>query len=266
MEYDFTCTPLLPLYLLNQHRDMDVISYLDADIYFVSSPAAIVMELGDASVMIIGHRYSPHLSQFARYGKYNVGMLTFRNNDQGRTCLKWWRQRCLEWCYERLEPTRFADQKYLDDWPQRFAGIVELQHKGANLAPWNLAGYHLPREHGRLYVDDDPLIFYHFHRMRCIGPYLYDHGLAQYDATVNRVVAKRLYAPYLRQLRYLMQKFADCRTDNLRLGGPSSKWHLLRTLVYGHTLLNVGPITQQLHLEPLARPLLYLNNLRKRAA
>lgn len=43
-------------------------------------------------------------------------LFIFRNNQQGRKVLTWWRKACLEWCYNRFEDGRFGDQKYLDDW------------------------------------------------------------------------------------------------------------------------------------------------------
>src|SRR5690242_19008166 len=34
VEYYFTCSPSWPLYLLNRYPDIDLITYLDADLYF----------------------------------------------------------------------------------------------------------------------------------------------------------------------------------------------------------------------------------------
>ena len=172
VEYYFTCTPALTRHVMNRQPDADVVSYVDADLYFFSSPAPVFDEMRDANVLIIGHRYPPALAHFQRYGKYNVGLVSFRRSAVGLACLQSWREQCLQWCYERIEDGRYADQKYLDDWPQRFDGVVELQHKGANLAPWNLTNYKLTIRDGRVWVDDDPLIFYHFHRLKSVGPCL----------------------------------------------------------------------------------------------
>ncbi|MDO8722362.1 MAG: hypothetical protein Q7J31_09050, partial [Syntrophales bacterium] len=135
VEYYFTCTPSLPLYVLNHWPEVNLITYLDADLFFFASPAPLFEELGAGSVAIIGHRFPPHLRDKERYGIYNVGWLSFRRDENGFVCLNWWRERCIDWCYDREEDGRFADQKYLDDWPSRFQNLIVLQHKGANLAP-----------------------------------------------------------------------------------------------------------------------------------
>src|SRR5438445_589515 len=141
IEYYFTCSPSLPLFVLERHPQADLITYLDADLYFFADPSPIYEEIGRHSIAIIGHRFPPHLQDWERYGIYNVGWVSFRRDAEALVCLRWWRERCLEWCYDRCEDSRFADQKYLDDWPSRFQGVAVLQHKGANLAPWNLANY-----------------------------------------------------------------------------------------------------------------------------
>jgi 2-polyprenyl-3-methyl-5-hydroxy-6-metoxy-1,4-benzoquinol methylase len=59
-----------------------------------------------------------------------------------------------------------GDQKYLDDWPERFAGVHVLEHPGAGLAPWNVERYELARQNGSVLVDDRELVFYHYHSLR----------------------------------------------------------------------------------------------------
>ncbi len=147
---------------MNSNPEIDFITYLDADLFFFADPKPIFEEIGDRSIAIIGHRYPPQLHHLLEFGIYNVGWLSFRRDENGLACLQRWRQQCLEWCYDRAEEGRYADQKYLDDWPESFQSVVVLRHKGANLAPWNLANYRIHRAQDRVWVDDDPLIFYHF--------------------------------------------------------------------------------------------------------
>jgi hypothetical protein len=201
IEYYFTCTPSLPLYILNNWPEVDLITYLDADLFFFASPEPLFEELGTGSIAIIGHRFSPHLQYKEIYGIYNVGWLSFRQDENALSCLRWWREHCIEWCYDRVEDGRFADQKYLDDWPNRFQNVVVLEHKGANLAPWNLANYCLSCLNGNtVMVDDQPLIFFHFHSLEKITDYLYRLMWKGYGITPSMVLRRKIYAYYIRML------------------------------------------------------------------
>ena len=121
VEYCWTCTPSLPLYLLEHEPGLESISYLDADLFFSDDPAPVFQELGEGSIGIVGHRYGPKWEALAEdSGIYNVGFMVFRNDKRALTCLSWWRDRCIEWCYHRVEDGKMGDQKYLDDWPARF--------------------------------------------------------------------------------------------------------------------------------------------------
>ncbi len=200
VEYYFTCTPSLPLFVFRRCEEVDLITYLDADLYFFSTPEPIFEEISGASVALIPHRFSYGLERLAKTGIYNVGWLSFRRDQQGLSCLSWWRERCNEWCYDRIEPDRFADQKYLDQWPRLFKSVAVIQHKGANVAPWNMANYQLQKEAGGILVDDQPLIFFHFHGLKTLFPKIYDSGLSRYKTALSGVVRTGIYHPYIREV------------------------------------------------------------------
>jgi hypothetical protein len=178
-----------------------VLTYLDADLFFFSDPSPIYQELDEASVLIVGHRFPPHLKYLEDHGIYNVGLLSFRRDGVGPQCLHWWRNRCLEWCYDRVEDGRFADQKYLDDWPTRFPRVVVLQHKGAGLAPWNVSNHALRLENGQVLVDTQPLVFFHFHGLKQMGRWLYNPDLKDYGACIDPLLKQHIYGLYVRELQ-----------------------------------------------------------------
>ena len=199
VEYCWTATPALPLYVLQTRPDVDEITYLDADLLFFADPEALFDEMGNASVLITPHRFSPEYKEQIKNGIYNVQFLTFRRDSHGMKCLQWWHDRCIEWCYYRLEDGKLGDQKYLDDWPERFEGVHVLQHKGGGLAPWNISQYELGRSGDQITVDGQPLIFFHYHRVKLQTGGGYDWRPPGYLIT-NR--QKRLvYLPYLRALK-----------------------------------------------------------------
>jgi predicted SAM-dependent methyltransferase len=166
IEYYWTLTPSVILKILDNNPHIDVLTYLDADLYFYSSPDPIWNELGNYSIMIHEHRFSPEQKASEMFGKYNVGLLCFRNDQRARTVLHWWRNRCNEWCYARLEKDRYGDQLYLNQFPIRFEGVNVLKHIGAGVGPWNHIQYHFTKDqNNQVFVDGYPLVFYHFHSL-----------------------------------------------------------------------------------------------------
>ena len=202
MEYYFTCTPQLTRYVMGKYSDPSTtIIYLDADLYFFDDPELVLDALGDGSVGIIEHRY-PDLvaNKLAKYGRFNVGWVGFRADKAGHACLEWWAARCLEWCYDRPEAGKYADQGYLDSFPQ-FEGVRVLESLGFNLAPWNTKGRKLAHDTKTGIVIDgtDPLIFFHFHGLRRVGGW-YVTGQLVYGARLNSTLRKHVYEPYLKRL------------------------------------------------------------------
>jgi hypothetical protein len=162
-EYCWTATPAICLYALENESDLEIVTYLDADLMFHHRPDPLFEELGGDSILITPHRYAARWSGWeARGGTYNVQFVTFRRDVNGLAALRWWRERCIEWCYDRIEDGKFGDQQYLDDWPRRFQSVHVLQHPGGGVGPWNSARYRIRRRNGNLLVDDDPLIFFHY--------------------------------------------------------------------------------------------------------
>lgn len=202
-EYCWTCTPATIAYCLDTYQ-LDSCTYIDADLFFFSNPAVLFEELGsDDSVIITDHRYTPEYDQTATSGKYCVQFVYFKNDKQGRAVLDWWKDACIEWCYNRFEDNKFGDQKYLDDWCERFTGVHELQHLGGGVAPWNVQQYtisvngnHLTGEvNGTLESFD--LIFYHFHDLKYCEKDAFHLG--HYELSGEHLTA--IYKPYIIALK-----------------------------------------------------------------
>ncbi len=200
IEYYFTCTPCLPLFVLRKHPEIDAVTYLDADLFFFQNPEPVFEAIGDNSIAIIPHGYPSKLTYREKYGIYNVGLLFFKRDEQGLACLRWWRKQCLEWCYLRVETGRFADQKYLDDWPRRFRNVAVLKHKGFNLATWNMGNYHIHSVKHQVMVDEQPLVFFHFQGFRQINRWLYDPNSLDFRLFLTGKVKRMIFHPYIHEL------------------------------------------------------------------
>ncbi len=230
VEYYFTCSPVWPLYLLNHFPEIDLITYLDADLYFYSDPAPIFEELGQNSILIIAHRFPAQLRYMESHGIYNVGLVSFRNDRAGRQALEWWRERCLEWCFDRAEDGKYGDQKYLDDWPSRFQAVVALQYKGANLAPWNWLNYKISVVDDAAVIDGQPLIFYHFHNLKLFNDWLFDPGVIDYGP-MPLTLRRWLYQPYLLALKQTAAEIKALTGEKVSPGSTSLRYNAIRRLV-----------------------------------
>ncbi len=259
LEYFFTCTPSLPLYILAHFPDAETVAYLDADLYFFSDLTPIYTELGDQSILIVGHRYADNLRHLEKYGKFNVGIMVFRNDTDGLNCLRWWRARCLEWCYDRIEDGKFADQKYLDDWPTRFSRVVVLQHPGAGLAPWNVSNFTVHRKDNIVLVDDQSLVFYHFHGLKIINRVLSDPFLSKFRGALTQDLLHGVYAPYLRSLaaekKHLSKQFPHT-LDNSQRRSRRSLTRLANS--NDAAIFLVGPFVLNIHVGLFLRPIISL--------
>jgi hypothetical protein len=196
IEYYFTCSAAWMLHVLENERDVEWVTYLDSDLFFFASPDPIYAEMKDAAFGIVPHRFTRRLADQRRFGLYNVGWVSVRRCEEGFVALRWWRERCIEWCYDRVEGDRFADQRYLDRLPELFKNVHVIVHFGANLAPWNIAELRVEWRDGAVRIEDRyPLLFFHFYGVKRRGHrYFNSHRL--YHAPFTDVMRHQIYEPY----------------------------------------------------------------------
>jgi hypothetical protein len=156
-EYCWTLTPFAPRFVFEADATVDRVTYLDADLWFRKNPSPIFAEFDTSKkhVLITDHAYAPEYDQSATSGQYCVQFMTFTRNN-GEAVRKWWEEKCVEWCFARHEDGKFGDQKYLDDWTERFSEhVYVLQNKELLLAPWNATRFPYGNS-----------IAWHFHSLR----------------------------------------------------------------------------------------------------
>lgn len=206
VEYYFTLSPVLPLYMLETFPEINFITTLDADIFFFSNPKPIFDKFKNYSILITAHDFAQNISDKIIFGKYNVSFQSFRQNKEGITCLKKWKQQCLKWCYDKKEGDKFADQKYLDTWLDDYDKVLVLVGNGAGIAPWNVSRYKITRKNKIIYCNNNKLIFYHFHGLRFVNSKIIIHALEHYKVELNEPLKKYLYLKYLKLLHKLQRK------------------------------------------------------------
>uniref|UniRef100_A0A832G7Z7 Glycosyl transferase n=1 Tax=Ignavibacterium album TaxID=591197 RepID=A0A832G7Z7_9BACT len=200
-EYCWTSTSATILYVL-ENFDVDNCTYVDADVFFYSSPKPIFDELGDKSILITEHRYSPQYNKELKAGKYCVQFVTFKKDENGLKALRWWRDRCLEWCYARYEDGKFGDQLYLDDWTERFEGVHVMKNLGGGLAAWNVQQYDFKVVNDKIFGIEKStgkefeVIFYHFHYLKFFN----DGKIELGRRTLSKDVLNIFYKNYIKFL------------------------------------------------------------------
>jgi hypothetical protein len=238
-DYAFTLASCLAAHLLRDAAPGEIVTYLDADLCFYSSPAPLYAAMAEASVGLVGHRHHWWSRRLEKYGRLNVGWVSFRNDAAGREAAQWWRARCIEWCHGHVERhadgDRFADQKYLDHMIEKFPRVTEIAHPGANLGPWNIRRHTVARGRGRdVLVDGQfPLIFFHYSGLREGGDGQWLCSNVSYLAPFSRFVREQLYVPYLAQLgemRAALGGLPEEDTPNL-MGSPPARRHRIAPLL-----------------------------------
>jgi len=232
-EYCWTSTSSTVLYVLDRFG-VDNCTYIDADICFYSSPEPIFTEMGDNSILLTEHRYSPRYNKEVKSGRYCVQFVTFKNDERGRKALTWWRDRCLEWCYDRYEDGKFGDQLYLDDWTERFEGVHVMQHLGGGLAAWNVQQYDFVEINGKLTGKElssgqqFDVIFYHYHYLRFFKGGKIELG--------RRVLTKNVldifYKPYILTLDRLKREITTRWPGFDPNGTRESKFRVVTPAIY----------------------------------
>jgi hypothetical protein len=218
-EFMWTISSVFTYYVFTHYEHIEYITYLDADLYFYDSPEIIFEDMGKHSILITPHNLRAK-EQESVVGKYNVGMVVFKNDDNGRACLKWWQSECLTWCYDLPLPDKFGDQKYLDYFEEKFKNVFVYRNKGADLARWNIENYKgkIRKKNGRFIIDGDKLIFFHFSQWEQYYPdsFFLPFGPLHFFGYVfllRNIPTKLIYREYAKAISVAMKRIRKIVPD-----------------------------------------------------
>jgi len=253
-EYCWTATPSIIYYVIKTYN-VENCTYLDADVYFYSSPKIIFDEFSNSSILITEHRFSREYKKEEKLsGKYCVQFITFRNDKYGLEALTWWRDQCIIWCYNRVEDGKFGDQMYLDDWTTRFQKVHVMKHLGGGLAGWNISQYDFFKDEKDFYGVEKrtgnkfEVIFYHFHYLK-----FYSNGKLQLGPRIISESAKQyFYKPYLKVLDEIKQRVTKINPQIDPLGIEKQLYslktpmsYLKRKLIGTHNIYKLEDFSKQ---------------------
>lgn len=224
-EFIFTAKPAWINYVLSNIPDGEGIIFDDCDLFYFSSPNDLIsdMEKMGQSIGIVPHHFPKNRESLNdKVGKYNAGLLYLIADRNSRLCVSEWRKQCIDWCYLKYEKGRFGDQLYLNEWPQKYNGVREINEKGVNLGSWSIYSYKITKRNNEFYVDENRLICYHFHRTKF---YL---SKGRVEPLPIYVYHKELYSVYTQRLENAWKKLLNL--DKSWIYGFTEKPNILRYL------------------------------------
>jgi hypothetical protein len=208
VEYYFTLSPVLPLYILKKFK-LDHICSMDADLFFYNTPESIFDSLKHYSIIITPHNFSKELDDRKKYGLFNVSFQIFKSDEIGFYCLNKWKNQCIDWCKDDYDEknSRFADQKYLDSWEKDYKKhLLILNRSDMGLAIWNINNYKLDFKSNLPISDGRNVIFYHFHNFKSITNNIIFNGFYNYKVKRNDNIDK-IYKNYWQLLTNIIVKY-----------------------------------------------------------
>jgi hypothetical protein len=190
--------------------ECDSITYIDSDIYFHKDISLLFDAFGTKDCGIFRHRFlADH--EDSPYGKFNVGIVYFKNSGKGREVLDWWTDAVLYQKYPNLATC--GDQKYLDMFP-RICGreYIYIDDGIGHGAPWNWLVYDMTSlESGVIQWkgQSQPLVFTHFSKFiysfekdtfECTNGQIY-HPYTNYNRIYEYKPLYDLHARYFNSLK-----------------------------------------------------------------
>jgi len=233
-EFCWTCGSYTTDYFLHKYELPDI-TYLDSDLMFFSSPQVVFDELErkNASVGL-----APHFMDYPLFGKYCVQYVYFKNDKNGRECLRWWKEECLKWCYSRVEDGKYGDQKYLDYFADKFEHVCEIENRGVGIAYWNMNA-NAYRDGYTYYKGQKwPTVFFHYSGFNVQvkdGVMTFRHTMYLTD-----IVRKTFVEPYAELMKSVFSEYLDTPIREVVIT-PLSKWNY-RAKTITHYLSKILPI------------------------
>ncbi len=219
-EYCWTSTPWIIRHVFDKYNVQNC-TYIDADLKFYDDPALLLSELNpDSTSLITEHRYAllEKIYEEKRAGRFCVQFVYFNTYDESRSILNTWADQCIEWCYNRYEDGKFGDQKYLDEWPEKYNGVHILNNEGGGVAPWNIKKYKFSALNDSIEITNRKtknkfrLVFYHFQSLKLINGRTADLGWHYINGRIRELIYKDYITELIETENKLTSKYSDYNT------------------------------------------------------
>jgi glycosyltransferase involved in cell wall biosynthesis len=169
MEFNTAVKPFMMQLLIEQYNFEQVV-YLDPDIEVFAPLESVFFALDNDSDFVI----TPHITKpseeetypgdigVMQSGIYNLGFIAVNNSNQVINFLHWWGRKLRFYCVNEQHNGIFVDQKFVDLLPAFYDKVKILKDTNINVAYWNLLQRNLEKKEQIWFVDEKPLVFFHF--------------------------------------------------------------------------------------------------------
>jgi len=171
-DYKYFCWSLASYfsnYLLSSDK-FESITYIDSDIYFHHNIQELYDTISNRDVSIFRHRQFD-MSYNGDEGRFNVGVVYFRNSVKGKEVLGWWSDAVLHKKYPELATC--GDQKYLNNFLDLCSDDEISVDEVGHGAPWmwQLYDYTKYLSEGKVIwgSQEQLLLFSHFSQFKLNG-------------------------------------------------------------------------------------------------
>ncbi|MFC0183630.1 hypothetical protein SAMN04515674_11746 [Pseudarcicella hirudinis] len=156
-------------YFLKNRADITNIIYFDPDIIVYDKLDKLQNSLLTYEIVVTPHISSPindrldtNETDHLNTGLYNLGFIAVRRGEETIKMIDWWKEKLKKDCRIDLCNGLFVDQHWINFVPLFYKNVLVEKYPGYNVAYWNLHERKVTQENGKFFINNVPLIFFHF--------------------------------------------------------------------------------------------------------
>jgi hypothetical protein len=169
IEFNTAVKPYYFDHLMKIYDNAKGFIYLDPDIMVFNNFSYLEDNLRQHDIILTPHICTPIKVEtdykeglFLNHGIYNLGFIALKKNSNTQAFIDWWKGRLRENCIIDTSNGIFVDQLPINFVPIYFDNVYVSKNMGLNMAYWNLHERKINEENGVFYVNETPLVFFHF--------------------------------------------------------------------------------------------------------
>lgn len=169
IEFNTAIKPFAIEYLHKKYK-ADKIIYFDPDIIVFGKLDGILKNLNTNDFILTPHILQPitdnkfykHQQGALNTGIFNLGFIAINYNQASERIIKWWAFHMRRHGHSKSNIGEFYDQKIMNLLPIFSNKVLIEKNPGYNVAGWNIHERQITKSGNLYYVNDEPLLFYHF--------------------------------------------------------------------------------------------------------